>query len=84
MRLRLGVLLIIASWFPFAQIVIWIAGLSGGTADTVRLSIWGVQFLIGFVGLALIGAEAAKVLKHTGWRQTPKVLWRMLREGPSR
>jgi hypothetical protein len=81
MRLRLGVGLFILSWLPIAQLVVWIGGLSGDDAGTVRLWIWGIQIVIGWIGLVLVGTIAAKVIKGVGWRRMPQTLWLMLRTG---
>ena len=75
-RLRTGLLLIILSWFPFAQIVISVATHRGnltseGSAQEVRLAIWGVQFLVGFVGLWLAGAVAVAAAEGRRLAATP-------------
>jgi hypothetical protein len=85
-RLRLGLLLVILSWFPFAQIVIGIANHQGNltsesAAQEVRLTIWGIQFLVGFVGLWLAGAVAVATAKADGWRRLPSNLWNLLKNG---
>ncbi|MBV1855104.1 hypothetical protein [Catellatospora tritici] len=80
-RLRAGIGLVILSWLPIAQVVIWTTGLSGGTAEEFRLSVWVVQVLIGFVGLALAGVAAKAAVKAAGWRRLPRTLWRMFWTG---
>jgi len=81
-RLRLGVLLIIISWFPFAQIFLWIAHnndhLTGESASQkFRLCVWAVQIVIGFVGVWLVGRLAVDAAKKDGWKKTPANLWRL-------
>ncbi|GHJ48321.1 hypothetical protein Cs7R123_56630 [Catellatospora sp. TT07R-123] len=81
LRLRAGIGLVIVSWLPIAQVVIWAAGLSGDTAEQTRLGIWAAQFLIGFVGLALAGVAAKAAVKAAGWRGLPRTLWHMFWTG---
>ncbi|GAB4055440.1 hypothetical protein GCM10028775_50110 [Catellatospora paridis] len=81
LRLRAGVGLIVVSWLPIAQVVIWTAGLSGHAADDTRLWIWSVQWLVGFVGLALAGVAAKTAIKAAGWRKLPRTLWHMFWTG---
>ena len=47
----------------------------------MRLAIWGVQFLVGFVGLWLAGAVAVAAAKADGWRRLPSNLWNLLKNG---
>ena len=81
LRVRLGLGLFVFSWLPIAQAVISIGGLHGGTADTVRAAIWAIQWIIGLFGLVVAGREVARVVRHSGWRNMPRQLWRMLRTG---
>lgn len=85
-RLRLGILLVVLSWLPFAQVVIWVgedAGwLDGGSqADRVRIGIWTVQVVVGLIGVWLAGKVAVETAKRDGWRHTPRHLVRLFREG---
>src|SRR5437899_1225211 len=59
-RLRLGILLIILSWFPFAQILISVLRdhghlTSDSSATNLRFVVWGIQIVVGLVGLLLAG-----------------------------
>src|SRR3954452_21080421 len=74
-RIRLGVSLVILSWMPIAQLVISVASLSGSRADTVRLTIWGVQVVIGLAGVAIAGKPAVEIVKRVGWRHAPRAVW---------
>src|SRR5580765_4318085 len=70
-RLRLGILLIILSWFPFAQILIDLLRHYGhlsseGSATTLRLVIWGIQTVVGLVGLLLVGKVTMHEAKRAG------------------
>ena len=85
-RLRLGILLIVLSWFPFAQILIGVAQdhgrlTSDRTALVVRLVIWGAQTLVGLVGLLLVGRLAVAEARRAGWRRTPRRLWQLFWQG---
>ena len=85
-RLRLGILLIILSWFPFAQILISVLRghghlTSDSSASTVRLVIWGIQVVIGLVGVFLAGKVTINEAKKAGWRRTPRHLWRLFWRG---
>jgi hypothetical protein len=88
-RLRLGVLLIVASWLPVAQLVISVAHRYGhlssqAASDRTRLIIWGVQWVVGFVGLWLAGRAVVEGARAEGWRRLPGNLWRLLRNGDTR
>jgi hypothetical protein len=80
-RVRFGLALFIVSWLPIAQFVIWGAGLHGDTAQKLRAAIWAVQWAIGFIGLLIAGRVVAGVVKHSGWRRTPALVWQMLKTG---
>jgi hypothetical protein len=87
LRLRVGILLWALSWFPFAQILIYIAHNNGrltsaSSANTFRLIVWGVQICVGLVGVALVGKLAVDEAKKAGWRKTPRRLWELFRHGP--
>ena len=85
-RLRLGILLIILSWFPFAQILMSVLRNHGhltseGSAANLRLVIWGIQIVVGLVGVLLVGKVTVKEAKRAGWRRTPRHLWRLFWRG---
>jgi hypothetical protein len=87
LRLRLGILLWALSWFPFAQILIYIAQQNGkltsaSSANTFRLCVWGVQIVVGIIGIALVGKLAFEEAKKAGWRKTPRRLWELFLHGP--
>jgi hypothetical protein len=77
-RIRLGVALVVISWLPIAQLVIWLTGASGSSADHLRYAIWGVQIVIGIVGVAIAGRETIDLAKSVGWRRLPRVVWRLV------
>ena len=85
-RLRLGILLIVLSWFPFAQILISVLRghghlTSDSSASTLRLVIWGIQVVIGLVGLFLAGKVTITEARQAGWGRTPKRLWQLFWRG---
>ena len=86
LRLRIGILLFVLSWFPFAQILIHVARAndrltSDASANTFRLIVWGIQFVVGLVGVWLVGSLAFADAKRAGWRRTPGHLWRLFWRG---
>jgi len=72
-RLRVGVLLWILSWIPFAALV--------HASGPQRAVIWTVQVVIGLLGLAVAGSVFAGTVKEVGWRHAPGVAWRSLLHG---
>jgi hypothetical protein len=52
-----------------------------GISGRGRYLIWGVQILIGLVGLALAGSAFVEAVKRVGWKRAPSVLWRALLHG---
>ena len=85
-RLRLGMLLIVLSWFPFAQIFISLAHDHGrltteSSTSAFRLVIWGIQIVVGLVGVVLVGRLTLDEAKRAGWRHTPRRLWQLFWRG---
>ena len=85
-RLRLGITLIILSWLPFAQLLLLVAHNGGkltseSASSTFRLIVWGIQIVIGFVGLWLAGQQTVAVAKQAGWKKAPKIVWELFRYG---
>ena len=81
MRVRLGLGLFVFSWLPIAQVTISMAGMHGSTAEEFRGVVWGIQWVLGIMGLVIAGTAVAGVVKHSGWRHTPALVWQMLRTG---
>lgn len=79
LRIRIGVSLVVLSWLPFAQLAIWLTSASGDQADRLRVAIWGVQVVVGLVGVAIAGAQTIEIAKRVGWRKSPGVVWNLLR-----
>ena len=85
-RIRIGVVLMLASWIPAPLVVDVIVSLmssvpSSSTQHTITAIAWTCEVLIGLVGVWLAGAESVSVMKSVGWRQTPKVVWGILVHG---
>lgn len=83
-KLRVGVILIVLSWLPFAQAILYVARhndelTSKGAASELRLIVWGVQIVIGLIGLWLVGELAAREIKNAGWRNAPGQIWKLFR-----
>jgi len=72
-RLRLGIILWLASWIPIPIIL----GISGKG----RYLIWGLQFVIGAIGLVLAGSAFVDAVKHLGWKRAPRALGRAVIHG---
>ncbi len=86
-KLRLGIILMIVSWLPFAQVIILVAQSNGqltsaSAASEFRLSVWAIQIVIGIIGVFLVGKIAVAVAKKDGWRKTPRNLWKLFKQGP--
>jgi hypothetical protein len=69
-RLRIGVILWIVSWIPFAVIV--------GADGAARVAIWTIQVVVGVIGIAVAGSGFAVAVRSVGWRHAPGVAWRSL------
>lgn len=72
-RLRLGIVLWLGSWLPIPLVL----GISGQG----RYVIWGVQFVVGAIGLVLAGSAFVDAVKRLGWRRAPRALGRALIHG---
>jgi hypothetical protein len=72
-RLRLGISLWLLSWIPIPILL----GISG----TGRYVIWGVQIVVGLIGLALAGSAFFEAAKQLGWKRAPAALGRALLRG---
>jgi hypothetical protein len=85
-RVRIGILLIILSWLPIAQVTIYIAHqhhhlTSNDASDSFRFAVWGVQFIIGFIGLWLVGKVAMATARASGIKRLPGNIWHLFWEG---
>lgn len=87
-RFRVGIALIIISWLPVAQLLLYIAHAnnkltSEQSSNDFRMIIWGIQICIGLIGVWLAGKVAVDHAKKNGWRHTPKNLWKLMWQGPT-
>ena len=79
LQIRVGVLLVVLSWMPVAQTIIWLGSFSSSQAKELRAAIWGVQVVMGLVGVVIAGRETIQIAKSVGWRRSPAVVWGLLR-----
>ena len=79
LRIRFGVCLVVASWLPIAQVTIWLTAPSSSQADRTRAVIWGIQVVVGLIGVAVAGSQTIQVAKSVGWRGAPRAVWRLIR-----
>ncbi len=79
LRIRFGVCLVVASWLPIAQVTIWLTAPSSSQADRIRAVIWGIQVVVGLIGVAVAGSQTIQVAKSVGWRRAPRAVWRLIR-----
>jgi hypothetical protein len=70
-RIRVGVVLILVSWLPIAWLI--------SASSELRAVIWGVQIVIGLIGVAIAGRETIRIAKSKGWRNSPRAVWALLR-----
>ena len=77
-RIRAGVLLVVLSWVPIAQVIIWSTGASSSRADEIRATVWSIQVVVGLIGVAVAGRETVAVAKSVGWRRMPRAVWALL------
>ncbi len=85
-RLRLGIILVVISWLPFAQVGLYIAHnnnqlTSTDASNEFRATVWGIQVLIGLIGVGLAGRVALDQAKKEGWKRTPAMLWKLFWQG---
>jgi hypothetical protein len=80
-RLRLGVVLIGIWWIPIWLLAPVVAHIVGQPVGSVTLTIAIVQTIIGLFGVLIAGRQAAKLVRHTGFRAVPRRIWRVLWTG---
>ena len=82
---RLGAVLIVISCLLWAGLLV-VPILPGSVAE--RATIGGAIFvgaeIVWWVGVAMVGGEAWRVIRTRGWRQLPQGLWQLLRRGRAR
>jgi len=70
MRLRVGVLMWLASWVPY--------GIIFELRHPWLEITWAVEVALGVGGLALAGSAFASAVKEGGWRRAPGIAWRAM------
>jgi hypothetical protein len=79
---RLGAVLIAVSCLLWGALLV-VPALPGTAA--ARAARAGVIFvaaeIVWWVGVALVGGAAWRVVRQQGWRQLPRALWQLLRHG---
>jgi hypothetical protein len=80
-RLRLGLLLIGIWWIPIWLLAPLVSHLVDQPVGTITIVIAIVQTIIGLIGALLAGRQAAKIVRHTGFRAVPRKIWRVLWTG---
>jgi hypothetical protein len=80
-RLRLGLVLIGIWWIPIWLLAPLVAHLVDGPVGSVTIAIAIAQTIIGVIGALLAGRQAAKIVRHTGFRAVPGKIWHILWKG---
>lgn len=79
---RIGVLAIVISFLPWlALAVLPFAGLGGADTGVFVAVALIVAELLFWAGTAVVGRQVWQVIRRTGWRRAPAMLWRMLVSG---
>jgi hypothetical protein len=80
-RLRLGVLLVGIWWIPIWLLGPVVAHVTGQPVGSVTITVAIVQTVIGVIGVLIAGRQAAKIVRHTGFRAVPGRIWHVLWNG---
>lgn len=85
-RLRFGIALFLFAWVPLAVAILailrWFGYLQSPSAGTKFVAVfWGIQALIGFVGIIFAGKESIGVVKSTGYKRLIPTCWHVFRYG---
>jgi hypothetical protein len=79
-KVRFGILLWVISYLPIPVVIVGILHNSGKLTDPKQSStfiavMWGIQLLIGWIGLFVAGKEAIGLVRKQGMKKLPKNLW---------
>ncbi len=82
-RVRIGLTLWVISYIPFPVIILDHLHKNGQINDPKNSSTflavsWGLQILIGLLGLYIAGKEAIGMVRDKGLKKLPKNLWLVL------
>lgn len=80
-RLRLGLVLIGIWWIPIWLLAPLVSHLVDGSIGSITIAIAIVQTIIGLIGALIAGRQAAKIVRHTGFRAVPGKIWHVLWTG---
>lgn len=80
-RLRLGLVLIGIWWIPIWLLAPLVSHLVDQPVGSVTIAIAIVQTVIGLFGALIAGRQAAKLVRHTGFRAVPGRIWHVLWTG---
>jgi hypothetical protein len=80
-RLRLGLILIGIWWIPIWLLAPLVAHVVDQPVGSITIVIAVVQTIIGLIGAFVAGRQAAKIVRHTGFRAVPRKIWQVLWTG---
>jgi hypothetical protein len=80
-RLRLGLVLIGIWWIPIWLLAPLVSHVFDKPVGSITIAIAIVQTIIGLIGALVAGRQAAKIVRHTGFRAVPRKIWRVLWTG---
>ena len=80
-RLRLGLVLIGIWWIPIWLLAPLVSHLVDLPVGSVTIAIAIVQTVIGLIGALIAGRQAAKIVRHAGFRAVPGRIWRVVWTG---
>jgi hypothetical protein len=80
-RLRLGIALIGIWWIPIWLLAPIVAHIVDRPVGSVTVTIAIVQTIIGLIGVLIAGRQAARIVRHTGYRAVPGKIWHVLWTG---
>jgi hypothetical protein len=80
-RLRLGLILIGIWWIPIWLLAPLVSHFVDRPAGSITIAIAIVQTIIGLIGALIAGRQAAKIVRHTGFRAVPGKIWHVLWTG---
>lgn len=85
-RMRIGLGLWVFSYVPICFPILAYLHTQGKFTSEQSSSMfiavfWGIQYLIGFIGLFLAGSQVIKLAQADGTKKLPGHVWRILKSG---
>ena len=80
-RLRLGLVLIGIWWIPIWLLAPVVSHVVDQPVGSVTIAIAIVQTILGVIGALIAGRQAARIVRHSGFRAVPGKIWRVLWTG---